>query len=92
MSLLGLDGPTIGNRLFKAFDVDQSGDLDFKEMFLGMSLLINMSNSGLESRGGVQDRLQDLEIAFMIVDGNNSGTISKEELEEFLTTISPRKS
>ena len=40
---LGLDGEAIGPKLFAAFDQDGNGELDFRELFLGMSLLLGDS-------------------------------------------------
>ena len=66
---LGLDGRTLGKRLFDAFDRDGNRQLDFREMFIGMSLLLSGS------------REERLESAFMMMDSNGSGRVSRDEME-----------
>ena len=74
---LGLDGRTLGKRLFDAFDRDGNRQLDFREMFIGMSLLLSGS------------REERLESAFMMMDSNGSGRVSQDELQPFLQNIAP---
>ena len=78
LNQLGLDGRTIGLRLFTAFDQDQNGFLDFRELFVGMSILLSVSTE------------QRLESAFMMMDTNSSGRVSITELDTFLRNIAPR--
>ena len=66
---LGLDGRALGRRLFEAFDQDGNRQLDFREMFIGMSLLLSGS------------REERLESAFMMMDSNGSGRVSRDEME-----------
>ena len=40
LNKLGLDGQALGSRLFAAFDGDANGYLDWKEVFIGMALLL----------------------------------------------------
>jgi hypothetical protein len=79
MDKLGLDGETLGRRLFDAFDRGGHGELDFRETFLGMSLLLS---------GSYEERL---ECAFMMisVDADGSGKVSKDELDAFLRCLAP---
>ena len=78
LSKLGLGGLGIGKPLFEAFDQDRNGQLDFKEMFIGMALLLSSSQA---------DRL---ECAFMMMDTNGSGRVSRDEVSTFLHTIAAR--
>ena len=64
--------------LFKAFDQDGNGQLDFREMFIGLALLLSTS------------REQRLECAFKMMDSNDSGNISRTEVQWFLRDIAPR--
>jgi len=75
---LGINGPAVGRQLFGCFDQDGSGMLDFREAFIGLSLLCS---------GNREERL---ECAFMMIDENGSGRVSKEEIEVFLRSIAPR--
>jgi len=63
--------------LFHAFDTDDSGHLNFREMFVGMALLLS---SSFEQR---------LECAFDMMDANGSGRVSREEMASFLRYIAP---
>ena len=74
---LGLDGKGIGNKLFHAFDLDNSGHLDFKEVFIGMALLLSSS------------REQQLQSTFDMMDDNGSGRVSQQEISKFLRYICP---
>ena len=65
------------NDLFKAFDIDVTGLLDFRELFIGLCLLCS------ESR---EDRLRCM---FSIIDSNGSGRISREELDTFVRFLWP---
>ena len=56
LDTLGLDGRAIGRSLFEAFDQDGNGQLDFREMFIGMALLLSSS------------RDERLECAFSMMD------------------------
>ena len=64
-------------RLFPAFDRDGNGWLDFRELFIGMSMLCNDS------------RDEKLRAIFSIMDADNSGQIDHRELEHFLVTVAP---
>ena len=61
--------------LFEAFDVSQSGTIDFREFTMGLSMC---------SRGTPQDKLA---LAFQIYDVDNCGSIAKEEMVEVLSSI-----
>ena len=67
LTKLGLDGRAIGRQLFEAFDQDGSGHLDFRECFIGLSLLLSSSQE------------ERLECAFFMIDQNGTGRISREE-------------
>ena len=75
---LDLDSEALGRRLFDAFDQDGNGRLDFRELFLGMSMLLS---------GSYEERLK---CAFMMMDSNGTGRVSKDELARLLRYISPR--
>jgi len=75
---LGLDDNGVGAQLFDAFDQDASETLDFREMFLGLSLLLS---------GSIERRLR---CAFDLIDSNGSGKVSPAELEAFLRPIAPK--
>mgnify|MGYP003876111267 CR=1 FL=1 len=59
-------------KLFEAFDVDQSGTIDFKEFTLGMSGLV---------RGDPMDKL---DLMFEIFDDNGNGDIELVDLLKFV--------
>ena len=78
--LLGLGGTaalSLSARLFPGLDRDNSGLLDFPEMFIGMVMLCS---------DGQQAKLNAV---FDIIDSDRSGRISRTELEEFLVHIAP---
>ena len=77
LTALGLDAQAVGRGLFSAFDRDKSGYVDFKELFLGLSLLLSPSN---ENR---------LECAFQMMDANNSGRVSLSEVTGFIRVVAP---
>ena len=74
---LGLDGNKLSAKLFHAFDLDNSGHLDFKEVFIGMALLLSSS------------REQQLQSTFDMMDDNGSGRVSQQEISKFLRYICP---
>ena len=78
LSELGLGGLGIGKPLFEAFDQDGNGQLDSKELFIGMALLLSSSQA------------ERLECAFMMMDTNGSGRVSRDEVSTFLHTIAAR--
>ena len=61
--------------LFEAFDVSQSGTINFPEFTMGLSMC---------SCGSPQDKLA---LAFQIYDVDNCGSIAKEEMVEVLSSI-----
>ena len=75
---LGLGGLGIERPLFEAFDQDGNGQLDFKELFIGMALLLSAT------------KRERLECAFMMMDANGSGRVSRDEVTKFLWFIAPR--
>ena len=77
MVQLGVEGRAYGKALFAAFDQDGNGQLTYREVFIGMSLLLACSN---------EERLRS---AFMMMDADASGTASRAELEAFLRFIAP---
>ena len=78
LTKLGLGGLGIERPLFGAFDQDGNGQLDLREMFVGLALLLSSSQ---EAR---------LECAFMLLDANGSGMVSLDEVTLFLSTVAPR--
>jgi len=74
---LGIDGSMVGPRLFDAFDIDGSNTLDYRELFIGLALLMSASRS------------EKLEAVFTMMDTNNDQTLSREEIEVFLNCIAP---
>ena len=78
--LLGMDRTgayALAGQLFPCFDRDGNGLLDFREVFVGMSILC----------GGTRE--ERLEAAFTIMDADGSGRVSRRELEQFLVTVAP---
>jgi Ca2+-binding EF-hand superfamily protein len=75
---LELNSGAIGAALFDAFDLDKNGYLEFREMFLGLALLLS----------GTKE--EKLECAFSMMDANGTGRVSREELEVFLKAIAPK--
>lgn len=62
-------------RIFKIYDTDGSGKIDFVEYMLSIS--VTASN----------DMKQKLSLAFKLFDKDNSGTIEREELVEVIQSI-----
>ena len=77
--LLGVLGvPQIaGEALFAAFDYDGNGFLDFREVFIGFTLLLSDSP---------EERLR---CGFMMMDADGSGELTLSEVTAFLETIAP---
>ena len=71
------DASIIARRLFPAFDRDNSGLLDFQEVFIGMAMLCSDSP---------EDRIRTV---FAIMDADGNGCISFSELEQFLVAVAP---
>lgn len=65
----------IVDRLFKLFDEDGNGKLDFSELASGLSVLC----------GGSRD--SKVQSAFALYDYNNDGYISQEEMTRYLTSV-----
>ena len=65
----------LAKQLFPCFDRDNSGLLDFREVFVGMALLCS------------DTREEKLQAVFQIMDANGSGRISPQELEQFLIAV-----
>ena len=65
----------LARQLFPCFDRDNSGLLDFREVFGGMALLCS------------DTREEKLQAVFQIMDANGSGRISPQELEQFLIAV-----
>ena len=65
----------LAKQLFPCFDRDNSGLLDFREVFGGMALLCS------------DTREEKLQAVFQIMDANGSGRISPQELEQFLIAV-----
>ena len=74
-----IESSRITSRLFHCFDRDGNGLLDFREVFIGMAILCGST------------REERLEAAFSIMDADGSGTVSRDEVEEFLLTVAPRQ-
>ena len=66
------------SNLFSCFDRDGSGLLDFREVFIGMSLLCSSTYD------------ERIELVFEIMDDDSSGRISRHELEQFLIAVAPQ--
>jgi len=78
--LLGMDrsgGSALAGQLFPCFDRDGNGLLDFREVFVGMSILC----------GGTRE--ERIEAAFTIMDADGSGHVSQSELMQFLVVVAP---
>ena len=73
----GVEATALARRLFPALDRDNSGLLDFQEVFIGMAMLCSDSH---------EDKLRSV---FEIMDADRSGRISRTELEQFLVHIAP---
>ena len=77
LELLGLDCRVIGTQLFDTFDQDSSGQLDLKEVYIGMALLLATSMK------------ECLECAFAMMARQRSEFVSQEEVQVFIGTIAP---
>ena len=77
LNKLGLDGQALGSRLFAAFDGDANGYLDWKEVFIGMALLLPAPWK------------TKVKCAFGMMDEDSSGFASPSELERFVKRIAP---
>lgn len=65
----------LGKILFRAFDKDNSGTIDYREFLATMAIL---------SRGNVE---QKLEFAFSMIDLDHDGKLSREELQKVVTAL-----
>jgi lysophosphatidylcholine acyltransferase / lyso-PAF acetyltransferase len=72
-------------KIFKLFDIDDNGLIDFREFVLGMS----MANKIKNEKGSNESQYK---FAFEIFDENGDGTISKKELFNIIKTINPNSS
>ncbi|KAG2529304.1 hypothetical protein JM16_001833 [Phytophthora kernoviae] len=64
------------DRLFTAFDADQSGSIDFNELISGLSILC-----------GASTRDQKVLAAFRVYDRNGDGVISEDEMTHYLGSV-----
>jgi len=62
-------------RLFRVFDHNQSGNINFKEFILGMSVI---------TRGSAVEKFK---LSFDIYDVDGSGSIDKSEMREVIFLI-----
>jgi len=76
---LGMDGKAFGPPLFNAFDYHRDGIIELREALVGMVLLLS---------GSQEERL---EFVFSMMDQDESGKISRGEIEEFLMWIARGK-
>ena len=74
---LGMHSKGVAAPLFEAFDRNGDMELDFDEVFLGLALLLPISWE------------EEIQAAFMIMDGNGSGRVSLQEVEHFIRSIAP---
>ncbi|KAG2372711.1 hypothetical protein C9374_013612 [Naegleria lovaniensis] len=65
----------LGKILFRAFDKDNSGTIDYREFLATMAIL---------SRGSVE---QKIEFAFSMIDLDHDGKLSREELQKVITAL-----
>ena len=63
------------NEIFKLFDTDKSGKIDFKEFLVAISASDN---------GDVKKKLH---LAFNLYDVNQNGRVDKKEMEKIITAI-----
>ena len=63
------------NEIFKLFDTDKSGKIDFSEFIIAISA----SDNG--------DVTKKLHLAFNLYDKNNNGRIDRKEMEHIVTSI-----
>ena len=78
LTLLGLDGPSLAPGLFGALDQDGNGALDYRELFVGLTLLLSGSR---EAR---------LKAAFAMMDADGNGRVTSDEIRSFFYAIDPR--
>ena len=69
---VGLEDERVARRLFAVFDLDDSGDVDWRELMTGAMALRNEESSVL------------VELAFNVFDEDGNGSISREELIQLL--------
>lgn len=69
------DAGSYAHFLFRAFDVDDAGELNFEQFVIGLSTLL---------RGTLQDRLK---WTFRLYDVNNDGFITKEGMLQVVTSL-----
>ena len=65
----------LGEILFKAFDADGNGSIDYREFLATMAIL---------SKGSIE---QKLEFAFTMIDLNNDGKLSREEMQKVIGAL-----
>ena len=71
---LGIKNLGFAKRIFSAFDIDGSNQIDFEEFLIGMS--------SLSPRSSIE---QKAKFCFKVFDIDGNGTIDKDELKEVLT-------
>jgi Ca2+-binding EF-hand superfamily protein len=64
-----------GNQIFKLFDTDKSGKIDFTEFIIAITTTAN---------GDIRKKLQ---LAFAIYDTNNNGRIDQKEMIKVITSM-----
>ena len=69
------DASDFANHVFRTFDTDRSGYIDFKEF---------MSSLSTTSRGNLEEKL---EWAFKIYDVDGDGYVTKLEMESIITSV-----
>lgn len=75
----GADPTAYARHVFRSFDTNADGTLDFKEYIVALHL----------TSGG--KTLQKLEWAFALYDVDGNGTISKSEIQEIVRVLRPLK-
>lgn len=69
------DASEFANHVFRTFDADKSGFIDFKEF---------MSSLSITSRGNLEEKL---EWAFKIYDVDGDGFVTKSEMEDIIRSV-----
>ena len=76
----GDSGKELSDAIFRSFDTDGNGTIDFEEFLIGLSLSDFVGNDS-------HDRVQKLRWAFNVYDEDRSGTIDKNEMVSLVKVI-----
>ena len=69
------DSSLMGQQVFRVFDKNQDGKIDFREMVIGL---------GLGSRGSVDEKM---DLMFSLYDINGDGVVTKAEMRNIVTSM-----